>query len=387
MSVVVAGIGVYEHYRPSESVPDMVAVAAAASGSPASTLPVNAAVTVGQPVGQPLPMGSLATDAVRLIGATQSIPGGPDKSFNAAALRIRPSVVSIRAALGPPTAGQALVERIGSGIVVGSGTHIITCRHVVDGARSIIVTPFESSRPPRVAQLVASDNDLALLQLVDGPALPPASFSDSSGVEVGDWVLAVGHPFGLGLTVTAGIVGRRHGTLAVPGGQQYASLLQTDAPINEGSSGGPLVDLAGDVVGLNTAIYAPTGVFSGAGFAIPSNQVAAFVTRTLGPAAVAVSNRAAAPPRPWWGFALAEATAAPAGVIVQGVVAGGPAARAGLAAGDRITTIAGQNIGDLAVMHRIQGGLQIGDWVPVQVWRNGQVLNMSVQIGNDSGLG
>jgi serine protease Do len=112
-------------------------------------------------------------------------------------------------------------------------------------------------------------------------------------VRVGDWVLAVGHPFGLGLTVTAGIVGRRHGTLGIPGGQQYTGLLQTDAPINEGSSGGPLANLDGQVVGLNTAIYAPTGVFSGVGFAIPSNVIRDFLSRHLRTFRAALTARAA----------------------------------------------------------------------------------------------
>jgi serine protease Do len=238
--------------------------------------------------------------------------------------------------------------------------------------------------------VVAVEEDLALLRVLDGEAPAPARLADSNQVHVGDWILAVGHPFGLGLTVTAGIVGRKDGVLSIPGGQQYTGLLQTDAPINEGSSGGPLVDLSGEVVGLSTAIYAPTGVFSGAGFAIPSNRVRAFLSRnlgaSLGPSPVP-QTAAGQPGQPWWGLGLANLTQNEAanlsyprvdGVVVESVAINSPADAAQLARGDIITAIAGQPVRDIGSVQWIQSRLGANQAVSVEIWRRGrsQILTL-----------
>lgn len=224
------------------------------------------------PVALTLPSQGSVDPNFRLVQRTERT------AFNFAATTVRPAVVGVRALLAQ-VPGRPRIERVGSGVILDPSGHIVTCHHVVAGSTAININLHRSSGPPLSARIVAVDNDLALLKVDGAPPLPVARLADSSNARVGDWVIAVGHPFGLGLTVTAGIIGQRHGALQIPGGRAYTGLFQTDAPINEGSSGGPLVDMQGQVVGLNTAIYAPTGVFSGAGFAIPSNVVAAFVAR------------------------------------------------------------------------------------------------------------
>jgi serine protease Do len=238
-----------------------------------------------------------------------------------------------------------LIERAGSAVVVDPAGYAITCSHVVSGATSITVRRFQRERWSP-ARTVASDGDLALLLVTDGEPMTAATLGDSSKLNIGDWVLAVGHPFQLGLTVTAGILSRRDASLAMPGGAVQTGLLQTDAAINEGSSGGPLVNIAGEVVGINSAIYAPTGAFSGASFAIPADRVRKFVSSILGPRAG----------QQGWGLVLVSLSPALAtqfgfagsqGVVVSSVAPASAAARAQLVEGDVITKIAGVPVNDL----------------------------------------
>ena len=274
-------------------------------------------------------------------------------TFHNAAEAVRPAVVGIRA-------GATMTQgpwRVGSGVVVDSHGFVLTCNHVVANATSITVSRFRHAGEQLAARLVAVEEDLALLQVMDPVPMPAATLADSNALRVGDWVIALGHPFNLGLTVTAGIVGRRNATVSLPSGDQYTDVIQTDAPINEGSSGGPLVDRAGNVVGMNTAIYAPTGVFSGAGFAIPSNRLRAFLSRAL-PSANAgrPAPQVAAPvaagnfgTAAGWGLAYADLGSQPGfagtaggGVVVTNVAANSPAAQAQLLVGDVIVSIDGQ---------------------------------------------
>lgn len=315
--------------------------------------------------------GATEPTAVHLVGRRSA--------FNAAAEAIRPAVLGIRVALGPETNGVPPVRRSGSAVVVDPRGYAVTCQHVVAGGEQIAARRFRETRwlPARV---VAVEGDLALLQVRDSTPFPAATFADSSTVQVGDWVLAVGHPFGLGLTVTAGIVGRRHATLTLPGGQSYPDLLQTDAPINEGSSGGPLVNSAGQVVGVNAAIYAPTGIFAGAGFAIPGNRVRQFVEGVLGNRiAYAGSNGGS------WGLSLTELTpglsaqvgySQSQGVVVSGVARGSAAYAARLTRGDIVTAIAGQPVPDLAAAERIHGRLAGARSVTLEVWRHGATFTV-----------
>ena len=295
-----------------------------------------------------------------VISSARSVASTTRVSFNEAVRLVQPATLAVRANYGVDAKGQ-LIERAGSAVVVDPTGYAITCSHVVSGATSVSARRFqrENWSPARI---VASDGDLALL-LVDagGEKLPAATLGDSTRLGIGDWVLAVGHPFQLGLTVTAGILSRRDASLSMPGGAVQTGLLQTDAAINEGSSGGPLVNIAGEVIGINSAIYAPTGAFSGASFAIPAERVRKFVSSILGTA-----------PQPaprGWGLGLVSLTPALAGklgfagtqgVVVTSVAPSSAAARAQLAEGDVITKIAGQPVTDLDSAMAIRDRLAAG---------------------------
>jgi serine protease Do len=307
---------------------------------------------------------------------------GQRTAFNRAATAIRPSVVGLRVTLARPE-GKFGAERLGSGVVIDQAGYAVTCRHVVVGAESIVASRFHEPQRWLPAQIVAADGDLALLKLFDQAPFPAAAWADSERVEVGDWVLAAGHPFSLGLTVTAGIVGQRHATLTAPGGGQYVDLLQTDAPINEGSSGGPLVNTDGQVVGLNTAIYSPNGAFSGAGFAIPSNRVQKFVASALG-------NRPTASGVVPWGVGLVDLGPGVAsdlgypgrgGAVVRSVVPGSPAALAGLAPGDVIVAVGGRAVTDIASLDRLRTELGAATTLILMIWRQGRSETRELRTG------
>ncbi|MBI4704541.1 MAG: trypsin-like peptidase domain-containing protein [Deltaproteobacteria bacterium] len=345
-----------------------------------------------------------------------SSPAAPagGAAFGQAARAVRPCVVAISAirpvaggaagrAAGPafvePFDGvpdrliaPAAYEAVGSGVVVESSGYVVTNYHVVAGASTVHASL--PTRPPThvAAELVAADpeRDLALLRLGTAGPLPAATLGDSSRVRVGDWVLAVGYPFGLELTVTAGIVGATGVSLDI-GGRRFARLLQTDAPINKGSSGGPLVDLHGQIVGLNTAIYSPTGVFGGAGFAIPSNRVGAFVVRSLAAHghALAPSSRPRAAGSAWLGLGLVELrpeTAArlfypySGGAMVASVVIDSPADEAELARGDILVAIAGERVADVASAERILQILPPGQPFVAVIWRDGKTENVTMRL-------
>jgi S1-C subfamily serine protease len=331
--------------------------------------PAGTPALVNQNLGAPAPAGDTN---VRLVST------GQRTAFNRAATSIRPAVVGLRVNLAEAQ-GRFSSERLGSGVVIDPAGYAVTCRHVVVGAESIMASRFREPQRWLPAQLVAADGDLALLKLFDQSPFPAATLADSEQVRVGDWVLAAGHPFGLGLTVTAGVVGQRHATLTLPGGGQLVDLLQTDAPINEGSSGGPLVNTDGQMVGLNTAIYSPSGAFSGAGFAIPSNRVQAFVAGALG-------KRPAAP----WGVGLVDLTPpvaaglgfpGPGGVAVRSIVPGSAAARAGLAPGDVIVAVAGRAVTDLASLDRLRTELGGATTLVLQIWRRGRSETRELRTG------
>ncbi len=171
-------------------------------------------------------------------------------------------------------------ETVGSGVIVDHRGFILTNYHVISQATDLLVSVAGDIHKDFSAAIVALDPaaDLALIKALGAPALPEARLGDSHVIQVGDWVLAFGSPFGLEQTVTQGIISNRRKSLAVDG-VSYGEMLQTDAPINRGSSGGPLVDLNAEVVGINTAIYGPNGVFSGTGFAIPVDRAKAFLAR------------------------------------------------------------------------------------------------------------
>jgi serine protease Do len=284
------------------------------------------------------------TTAQDEVSPARSVAATTRVSFNEAVRLVQPATLAVRASYGLDAKGQ-MIERAGSAVVVDATGYAITCSHVVSGATSISVRRFQRERWSP-ARTVASDGDLALLLVTDGEPMTAATLGDSSRLNIGDWVLAVGHPFQLGLTVTAGILSRRDANLSMPGGVVQTGLLQTDAAINEGSSGGPLVNIAGEVVGINSAIYAPTGAFSGASFAIPAERVRKFVSSILGPRTTEQG----------WGLGLVPLSptlaaqlgfAGSQGVVVSSVAPASAAARARLVEGDVITKIAGLPVNDL----------------------------------------
>jgi serine protease Do len=340
--------------------------------SAGSTQPGFAAAV--KPVATTMTEGPVNDGAGEVVGGARPVAATVRASFNDASRRIRPATLAVRASYGTDPQGQ-LLERAGSAVVVDPSGYAVTCTHVVVGATTVNVRRFREADRWSPARIVASDGDLTLLQVTDGAPMTAATLGDSSQVAVGDWVLAVGHPFALGTTVTAGIVSRRDVTLALPGGRAQTGLFQTDAAINEGSSGGPLVNVAGEVVGINAAIYAPTGAFSGAGFAIPANQVRAFLSSTLG-----VPTAAAGLGASRWGLGLVALTPdlaselsfpGAAGVVVTSVATSSAAERAQLARGDVITKIAGQPVSDVPSAMAIRERLAPSERVPIEFFRLG----------------
>jgi len=266
----------------------------------------------------------------------------------------------------------------GSGVIVGQDGYIVTNNHVVDGADDLRVR-LNDGRELN-ANVVGTDpeSDLAVLK-VDAHGLTPARLGDSSGIEVGDWVVAVGDPFGLDHTVTAGIIsakGRKNMGLAT-----FENFIQTDAAINPGNSGGPLVDLAGEVIGINTAITTRTGGSAGIGFAIPSEMVRTVLESILQHGDVE---------RGWLGVIIQELTPDLArsfgydgqkGALVGQVVAGGPAEKAGLEAGDIIVRVDGKDIGSSRDLLMAVAADAPGKDVTLDVYRNGQERSFSVRLG------
>jgi serine protease Do len=241
-------------------------------------------------------------------------------------------------------AGPIRQRSLGSGVIVDPKGYILTNRHVVEKADRIRVKLQDepAGAPGHDAKVIGMDQetDLAVIKIdVDHP-LPAAKLGNSDGLQVGDWVLAIGSPFGLQETVTAGIVSAK-GRNIVPN-RQFQSFIQTDAAINPGNSGGPLVNMAGEVVGINTAILTETSSYAGVGFAMPSKTVAEVYNQLIGPehrvARGSIGIEFAAQPNP------AIARVYGAGVTVSNVVAGSPAESAGLKVGDTITAVDGRDV-------------------------------------------
>jgi serine protease Do len=240
--------------------------------------------------------------------------------------------------------GTIRQHSLGSGVIVDSKGYIVTNRHVVEKADRIRVKlegELEST-PGHDAKLIGTDQetDLAVIKIDMDHALPAAKLGNSDGMQVGDWVLAIGSPFGLQETVTAGIVSAK-GRNIVPN-RQFQSFIQTDAAINPGNSGGPLVNMAGEVIGINTAILTETSSYAGVGFAMPSNTVAQVYNQLIGPdhrvARGSIGIEFSAYPNP----AIEHVYGA--GVTVQNVTAGSPAEQAGLKIGDTITAVDGKEV-------------------------------------------
>jgi serine protease Do len=247
---------------------------------------------------------------------------------------------------GQQNQGSIREHSLGSGVIVDSKGYIVTNRHVVEKADRVRVKLQDD--PPGVlhdARVIGTDQetDLAVVKIETDKPLPVAKLGNSDGMEVGDWVLAVGSPFGLQETVTAGIVSAK-GRNIVPN-RQFQSFIQTDAAINPGNSGGPLVNMAGEVIGINTAILTDTNAYAGVGFALPSNTVVQVYNQLIGPehrvSRGSIGVEFAAQENP----AIARVYGSGnGGVTISNVVAGSPAEQAGLKVGDTIVSVDGKSI-------------------------------------------
>jgi serine protease Do len=247
---------------------------------------------------------------------------------------------------GPGSDGGSVRQRsLGSGVLVDGKGYIVTNRHVVDKADRIRVKlqddPASVLHDAKVVG-VDTETDLAVIKIEVNRPLPVAKLGNSESMQVGDWVLAVGSPFGLQETVTAGIVSAK-GRNIVPN-RQFQSFIQTDAAINPGNSGGPLVNMAGEVIGINTAILTDTNSSAGVGFALPSNTVVQVYNQLIGPehrvsrGSIGIMFDARENP------AIARVYGAGSGITVSSVVAGSPAEQAGLKVGDTIVSVDGKDV-------------------------------------------
>ena len=284
--------------------------------------------------------------------------------------------------MGMQQSPPRMIEAAGSGFIINSNGTIVTNNHVVQGAKSITVTLSDGTRLP--ATLIGRDpsTDIAVLRVHAKHPLPYLELGNSSKVETGQWVVAMGNPFGLGGTVTAGIVSAEGRNI---GDGPYDSFLQIDAPINKGNSGGPLFDQEGEVIGMNTAILSPSGGSIGIGFAIPSDTIKPVVAQILkdghvtrgflGVEAQSISQ------------GMAEALHLPGngqsaldGALIAQVEPNSPAERAGLKAGDVIEKVNGTIIHtprDLAVTI---AGIAPGDKANLTIVRDGKEQQMTAQI-------
>lgn len=268
---------------------------------------------------------------------------------------------------------------LGSGVIVRKNGVVITNHHVIEGADEITIVL--SDRREFEAKVLLEDErtDLAVLQIeAEDGEFPTLELGDSDDLEVGDVVLAVGNPFGVGQTVTSGIVSalaRTHVGVA-----DYQFFVQTDAAINPGNSGGALVDMRGQLVGINTAIFSRSGGSVGIGFAIPVNMVRSVITSALGSGRIV---------RPWMGVSaqpvtqeLAEEFAMdrPKGVLIARVVSGSPTARAGLRAGDVVLSIDGREVNDPQGLRYRVASTPIGEVVHLKVWRKGREMKIDVKL-------
>ena len=247
---------------------------------------------------------------------------------------------------GGDQGGDIHQRSLGSGVIVDSKGYIVTNRHVVEKADRIRVRLQDD--PPSVlhdAKVIGMDQetDLAVIKIETTSPLPVAKLGNSDSMQVGDWVLAIGSPFGLQATVTAGIVSAK-GRNIVPG-RQFQTFIQTDAAINPGNSGGPLVNMAGEVIGINTAILTDTNAYAGVGFALPSttirdvyNAIVFNPNHRVARGSIGIMFNAQDNP------AIARVYGVKGGVTVSNVVAGSPADQAGLRVGDTITTVDGKDV-------------------------------------------
>lgn len=274
---------------------------------------------------------------------------------------------------------KRIQNSLGSGVIVKPGGLVVTNHHVIKKADEITVVLADRREYDAKVVLTDERTDLAVLKIDPGRSrLPFLSLRDSDDLEVGDLVLAIGNPFGVGQTVTSGIVSALARTAR--GISDFSFFIQTDAAINPGNSGGALVTMDGRLVGINSAIYSRSGGSIGIGFAIPSNMVAAVIRSATGGGKVV---------RPWLGASTQNVTPnmakslklpRPIGVMVTSVYRGGPADRAGLKTGDVVARVNGREVADKTSLRFRLGTLAVGGKATLRVYRNGKARSVSLRL-------
>ncbi|MBL8346300.1 MAG: trypsin-like peptidase domain-containing protein [Rubrivivax sp.] len=328
-----------------------------------------------------------AVDSAVSAPGVKAVAPRLEGGFRAAAAKASASVVNIYTRKAPPRRlpgwlrpyGEQEDEAaqgqssLGSGVVVAAQGYVLTNNHVVDGADEIAV--MLPGGKVAEARVVGTDpeTDLAVLR-VDAKGLQPITFADPVSVQIGDIVLAVGDPFGVGQTVTQGIVsatGRNR-----LGINTFENFIQTDAAINPGNSGGALVDTSGHLVGINTAIYSRSGGSQGIGFAIPVSLARQVMEQII------ASGRVS---RGWLGVSardvIQETTGSAAGAALVSVQRGGPADRAGLRAGDTVVAINDKEIGDTVALINETASLPAGTTARFKVLRGREAMSVQVELG------
>jgi serine protease Do len=283
--------------------------------------------------------------------------------------------------------GPVREHSLGSGVLVDSKGYILTNRHVVEKADRIRVK-LQDDAPGVLhdAKVVGTDQetDLAVIKIDVNRQLPTAKLGNSDSMQVGDWVLAIGSPFGLQETVTAGIVSAK-GRNIVPN-RQFQSFIQTDAAINPGNSGGPLVNMAGEVIGINTAILTDTNAYAGVGFAMPSNTIVQVYNQLIGPghrvSRGSIGIEFAAQENP----AIARVYGVNSGVTVSNVVSGSPADQAGLKVGDTIISVDGKPVKNGDDLVSDIAGRKPGSKANLGIMRNSKKQEISVTVADRSKL-
>ena len=274
-------------------------------------------------------------------------------------------------------AGPQRVQSLGSGFLIDPSGVVITNNHVIEGADRIEITFTDGTTLP--ATLAGSDpkTDLAVLRVESDETLPYVRFGDSGKLRVGDWVMAIGNPFGLGGSVTAGIVSALNRDIHAG---NYDDFIQTDAAINRGNSGGPLFNLDGEVVGVNSAIISPSGASVGIGFAVPASTAQPIVEQLL---------KYGETRRGWIGVRIQTVTPDIAesvglgpvrGALIAGLTEGGPAAAGGLEPGDVVLAFDGHPISTMRDLPRMVAGTEIGSTVELQIFRDGETLTRRVDV-------
>ena len=351
---------------------------------------------------RPLAVLLLLIAPVSVSAQDRVVPPSPEVlrlSYAPIVKRVTPAVVTVSAAKtmenrnplmddpffrrffgGPQFGGPREHRSLGSGVIVDAGGLVVTNNHVIDGADQVKVSLADKREFAVDVVLKDARTDLAVLRVKDGKErFPFLDFSNSDQLQVGDVVLAVGNPFGVGQTVTHGIVSAVARTQV--GISDYQFFIQTDAAINPGNSGGPLVDMAGKMVGINTAIFSRSGGSQGVGFAIPANMVRVVVA--------SAKTGGTAVKRPWLGARLQVLTPElskefdlkrPVGSVVTSVTAGSPAARAGLRTGDVIVEVDGQAVDDPNAFNYRFTTHALGGSVPLGVVRGGREIKVPVAL-------